>query len=70
MALTRKQVLVTLLERARTIVGLVGIGLVVGGVWGLVGWQWGIITAGVPVATFYIYGEIRSVRGGAYDREG
>ena len=48
-------------ELARSLVGLAGLGLVVAGVWGLGGWEWGAITAGLPVACFYLYGEARSV---------
>ena len=46
-------------EATPSIVGLSGIGLVVTGVWGLWGWQWAAILAGLPVSAFYIYGEIR-----------
>lgn len=48
---------------ARNLVGVLGVGLVVAGVWGLGGWQWGAISAGLPVAAFYLYGEVRAVRG-------
>ncbi len=53
----------------RSVVGVVGIGLVVAGVANLFGWEWGAITAGLPIAGFYLYGELRAVRGAA-PREG
>ena len=59
-----------LLRHIGTVVGLAGIGLVVAGVWGLYGWQWGAIVAGLPVAGFYLYGEWCAVRGGVYDNRG
>lgn len=47
----------------RTLFGWCGLGLVLAGVWGLWGWQWAAILGGLPIAAFYIYGEIRAVRG-------
>lgn len=49
-------------EVLRTLVGWVGIGLVLAGVWGLWGWQCAAILGGLPLAGFYIYGEVRAVR--------
>jgi fatty acid desaturase len=46
----------------RTAFGWAGLALVIAGVWGLWGWQWAAILGGLPVAGFYIYGEIRAVR--------
>ena len=46
----------------RTVVGISAIGLIVVGVWGLWGWQWAAIVSGLPVAAFYIYGEIVEVQ--------
>lgn len=40
--------------------GLLGMLAVVAGVWGLFGWQWGVISAGLPFAAFWLYGEARS----------
>jgi len=41
-----------------TVIGLSGIAAVVGGLWGLFGWQVGLIAAGLPFAAFYIAGEV------------
>lgn len=49
---------------APTAVGVCGLGLIVAGVWGLGGWPWALIAAGLPPAAFYLYGEIASLRGG------
>ena len=46
----------------RTLFGWAGLALVIAGVWGLWGWQWAAILGGLPIAGFYIYGEIRAVR--------
>lgn len=46
----------------RTAFGWSGLGLVLAGVWGLWGWQWAAILGGLPIAAFYVYGEIRAVR--------
>ncbi len=46
----------------RTVFGWSGLGLVLAGVWGLWGWQWAAILGGLPIAAFYVYGEIRAVR--------
>lgn len=54
-------------EFVRSAIGLAGWGLVVAGVWGLGGWEWGLIVAGLPVAAFYLVGEARAV---APPREG
>mgnify|MGYP001559448360 CR=1 FL=1 len=48
-------------EVTRNVVGLGGLGLVVAGVWGLGGWEWGLIAAGLPVSVFYVLGELRAV---------
>lgn len=48
---------------APSLIGLACLGLVVAGVWGLGGWEWGLITAGAPGAAFYVYGEARRARG-------
>jgi hypothetical protein len=49
-------------EVVREVVGLAGLGLIVAGVWGLGGWEWGAIVAGLPVGGFYVLGELRSLR--------
>ena len=49
-------------ELARNTVGLAGLGLVVAGVWGLGGWEWAAIAAGLPIAAFYSWGQILSAR--------
>lgn len=46
---------------ARDVIGLAALGLVVAGVWGLAGWEWAAIAAGLPIAAFYVWGEARSV---------
>lgn len=43
------------------IVGVVALGLIVAGVWGLLGWEWAAIAAGAPPGAFYLWGEIRNV---------
>ena len=48
-------------EVARSGVGLAGVALIVAGVWGLGGWEWGVIAAGLPFGGFYLYGEARRV---------
>lgn len=47
----------------RTVFGWSGLGLVLAGVWGLWGWQWAAILGGLPIAAFYVYGEVRALRG-------
>jgi hypothetical protein len=47
----------------RTVFGWSGLTLMLAGVWGLWGWQWAAILGGLPIAAFYVYGEIRAVRG-------
>jgi hypothetical protein len=49
-------------ELARNTVGLAGLGLIVAGVWGLGGWEWGAISAGLPIGGFYVLGVLRSLR--------
>jgi len=44
-------------ELVRTAIGLGAWALVVAGVWGLGGWPWGLIAAGLPVSGFYLFGE-------------
>jgi hypothetical protein len=48
----------------RDVVGVCGCGLVVAGVAGLCGWAWAAITAGLPIAMFYVWGEYRKASGG------
>lgn len=48
----------------RSIPGILGLLLVVAGVWGKWGWEWAAIVAGSPVAAFYIWGEVRSASPG------
>lgn len=43
--------------------GMMSIGLIVLGVWGLLGWQWAAISAGLPIAAFYLWTEARVARG-------
>lgn len=45
------------------LIGLAGISAVVVGVWGWLGWQAGVITAGAPFAAFYVAGQAIAVRG-------
>lgn len=47
----------------RNAVGLTSLALIVAGVWGLAGWQAGVIVAGLPFAGFWIWGEARRVVG-------
>ncbi len=54
-------------ELIRSAIGLAGVALVVAGVWGLWGWEWAAVVAGLPVAGFYVWGEARAV---ATPREG
>lgn len=54
-------------EVARSSIGLACWSAVVAGVWGLGGWEWGLIAAGLPGAIFYAWGEARAV---APPREG
>ncbi len=54
-------------ELIRSAIGLAGVALVVAGVWGLLGWAWAAILAGLPVAGFYLFGELRAI---APPREG
>ncbi len=54
-------------ELIRSAIGLAGVALVVAGVWGLLGWAWALIIAGLPVAGFYLFGELRAI---APPREG
>lgn len=41
------------------VAGLVGVGLVVAGVWSIWGWAVAAITLGLPVAAFWAYVELR-----------
>lgn len=42
------------------LLGLAGLLAVVAGVWDALGWQVGMITAGLPFAAFWLYGEARA----------
>lgn len=44
-------------------VGWMGLVLIIGGVWGLFGWECASIVAGSPIAAFYLFGQVREVRG-------
>ena len=44
-------------EIIRSVVGLGGVALVVVGVWGLWGWAWAAIAAGLPIGGLYMYVE-------------
>lgn len=46
----------------RDAIGLGALFLIVLGVWGLAGWPAAVITAGLPVGSFYLWGEIRAAR--------
>lgn len=59
---TRERILDALSPVAKHIVGYGGIALIVAGVWGLAGWQWGLITAGTPFAAFYLLGQFNDAR--------
>lgn len=48
-------------ELIRSAVGLGGWALVVAGIWGLGGWQWGMIVAGLPIGGLYVYVEAVSL---------
>ena len=52
-------------ESLQRLAGPASIGLIVTGIWGLVGWQWALIALGIPPAAFYLYGEMRAVRAGS-----
>lgn len=54
-------------ELIRSAIGIAGVALVVAGVWSLLGWAWAAIVAGLPVAGFYLYGELQAI---APPREG
>jgi hypothetical protein len=43
--------------------GLASLGLIVAGIWALWGWPWASIATGIPPASFYVWGELRSARG-------
>ena len=43
------------------VLGLAGLAAVVVGVWGWLGWQAGVIAAGLPFATFYVAGQVIEV---------
>lgn len=49
-----------LLAIAREALGVLGLALVVAGVWGLGGWPYAAIVAGLPFAVFYVRGEWQS----------
>jgi hypothetical protein len=51
------------------LLGLAGLSAVVAGVWGALGWQAGVIAAGLPFAGFWMYGEARSAGEGWRTRE-
>lgn len=50
--------------QAEEIAGVAGFGAIITGVWGLWGWEWALIAAGLPVAGFYLWGQIRIVTAG------
>lgn len=56
--LPERRVLLQLLQ-ATTVGG--SFALILAGIWGLLGWQWAAIAAGLPAFTFYLWGEIRTV---------
>jgi hypothetical protein len=64
---------VKLLEALRPlyphVLGLAGLSAVVAGVWGALGWQAGMVAAGLPFAGFWMYGEARSAGEGWRTRE-
>lgn len=47
----------------RNVIGIGALALIVIGVWGLWGWQWAAIVGGLPVAGFYLWGEVRAIQG-------
>ena len=49
----------------RGTVGMAGIAAVVVGIWGLAGWQVGLIAAGLPVGGLYYALEVRALFGRA-----
>lgn len=46
----------------RTLIGMGALALVVLGIWGLAGWAWAAIAAGLPVGAFYLWGEVRAAQ--------
>ena len=46
----------------RTLIGVSALALVVVGIWGLAGWAWAAIAAGLPVGAFYLWGEVRAAQ--------
>lgn len=51
-----------LAEILRNGVGLLGLALVVAGVWGSFGWPAAAVTAGLPLSAFYIWGQAQAMR--------
>ena len=47
--------------------GLLGLAMIVAGVWGKWGWEWAAMIAGAVPSGFYLYGEIRRARSFASD---
>lgn len=45
----------------REVIGMFGLGLVVAAAWGFGGWRWAALCAGLPIAAFYLYGEMRGL---------
>jgi hypothetical protein len=61
--MTRREFRAAIGKYKRDAFGTLALALIVAGVWGLRGWQWGVIAAGCPFAVFYLYGEARIARG-------
>jgi hypothetical protein len=49
--------------KVRYAIGIGGLVLIVVGIWGLGGWAWAAIAAGLPTGGFYLWGEVQAVRG-------
>jgi hypothetical protein len=43
------------------VVGLAGLAAIAVGVWGAFGWQAGLVAAGAPFASFYVWGQALEV---------
>lgn len=42
-------------------VGVVGLALVAGGVWGLLGWPWSLVVVGAAFVVVYVVREVRAI---------
>lgn len=42
--------------------GILSLAAICVGIWGKWGWEWALMAAGLPPASFYLFGEIRDAR--------